>query len=92
MGSVGHGKLGMIVYLHITRCTGYYVIFSHHVRLTRRVPLNPRIPLHIGIEMPIVFEDCILPVTGHMQMIMQHLFKVGAVQADPSLKATGFKI
>ena len=28
MGSVGHGELGMIVYLCIARCTRYYVIFS----------------------------------------------------------------
>ena len=30
--SVRHGvELGMIVYLHIARCTGYYVIFSYRV-------------------------------------------------------------
>ena len=36
------GKLGMIVYLHISRCTGYYMIFRYQVPLnTGRVPLNP---------------------------------------------------
>ena len=29
--SAGRGELGMIVYLHIPRCTRYYAIFSYHV-------------------------------------------------------------
>ena len=33
-GRGGHSELGLTVYLHIARCTRYYVIFSH------RVPLN----------------------------------------------------
>ena len=41
---MGHVELGMMVYLHIARCTGYYVIFSHSV------PLNPGIPLQQCIQ------------------------------------------
>ena len=49
VGSVGRGELGMIVYLHIARCTGYYVIFNSPCPTEHRVPLNPRIPLHHGV-------------------------------------------
>ena len=39
--SVGHGELGMIVYLLIMRCTGYYVIFSHRVPQNTPCPTEP---------------------------------------------------
>ena len=43
--SMGPGELGMIVYLHISRCTRYCVTFSSPGPTEHRVPLNPRIPL-----------------------------------------------